>query len=583
MNTSGFARLRWLMLAMCLAVWSERRCPAQADGTAPPQAAELLRLRQERELFQAQELITAKRNHWVFQAGEAPRIIWRDVEEVRRLGVDQPLAVRWFNERLEEAEVPAEPGRWGAWIETTAPNGTPLRRGLTFFSPPKEDFIFFIPEVTVSVPPLPESPAAEVWREHEAEFSRLSTDLLQRHFADSELVAIVLAGLTHAQPRGRPPRFAESVEVLHDDYHLALKLKLQNLQGQVRTLQPPRRRSEPATALHMGSPREAGMFPDAKSKIDAVCRAWAEDTGEPFVMLVARRGVIVTHEAFGNDGRGQPIARDYRCWVGSITKSVTALLFSQFVDQGLIDLDDSVARFFPDYPRASPQVPTFRQCFNHTSGLSGHGDFGGFRNPHLENIVLNGIDVNEPNVRYAYSGMGYELAVKALEIVTGKSGVRLYDEHLFRPLNLGDVPIGNASADGRFTAEELAVMAQLVANRGSYGELEFFSPTTFAKLLPAPVLPQQPAVTSEHGIGLHWVRKQKPGAPLNSLQPEDQIFSLNTVGHGSFSGCMFMIDLDQELVIAQARRQTGSRWDEWSQRLFLAIGEGISDDPVARP
>ena len=254
------------------------------------------------------------------------------------------------------------------------------------------------------------------------------------------------------------------------------------------------------------------MTNEAKVKIDAVCKAWVDDTGEPFVTLVARNGVVVTHEAFGRDATGKPIDCDYRCWVGSITKSVTALLFSQFLDQGLIDLDDSLASVFPDYPKNSRHVPTFRQCFNHTSGLSGHGDFGGASNPHLENIVLNGIDVNEPDVRYSYSGMGYDLAAKAMEIVAGKSIVRLYDEHLFQPLHFGDVPIGNASSEGQFTAIELGTLAQLIANRGSYGEVEFISPRTFDRLLPEVLhVPDRGGVVDE-GIGLHWIRRLKTGA-----------------------------------------------------------------------
>jgi hypothetical protein len=36
------------------------------------------------------------------------------------------------------------------------------------------------------------------------------------------------------------------------------------------------------------------MKPDVKEKIDAICRKWAEDSGEPFTILVARHGVIVT-------------------------------------------------------------------------------------------------------------------------------------------------------------------------------------------------------------------------------------------------------------------------------------------------
>ena len=313
------------------------------------------------------------------------------------------------------------------------------------------------------------------------------------------------------------------------------------------------------------------MSPDAKAKIDDVCRAWAEDTGEPFVTLVARRGVIVTHEAFGRDPSGQPIARDYRCWVASITKTVTAMLFSQFLDQRLIALDDSLSTVFPDYPQNDPHVPTFRQCFNHTSGLAGHGEFGGMRNPHLENVILNGIDVNEPNVKYAYSGLGFELAAKAMEIVAGKSAVRLYDEHLFRPLGFGDVPIGNASSDGEFTAMELGILAQWVANRGSYGPWEFITPETFDRLLPEPLRVPDHGFVEDEGIGLHWIRHAKPGAPPNSKRAEDLLFSPRTIGHGSFSGCIFVVDPEQQLVITQVRKQSGPRSAEWSARFFQTI------------
>ena len=62
--------------------------------------------------------------------------------------------------------------------------------------------------------------------------------------------------------------------------------------------------------------------------------------------LVARHGVIVVHEAFG-DKDGRPFGLDYRCDVASITKTVTAIVFSQFLDQGLIGLDDPAATVFP--------------------------------------------------------------------------------------------------------------------------------------------------------------------------------------------------------------------------------------------
>lgn len=534
------------------------------------------RNKEERQQFLAQELIPAKRGAWLFPPGEAPRIVWRDVEEVRRLGCEGPLRVRWFDARRKESAVPGESGRWIAWIEGTAPNGTPLRRALTFYALPANLAGSYVPDFTVTLPNFPGPNAPQVLQEHQAEFLRAARDVVPQAVLDSERGAILAAGLAEFSPLRRPARFVESAAVLNDDAHLALKLKLQGLEQQVRPLLPPRRRDVPATVLHNGTPDEAGMQSDAKARIDAVCRAWAEDTGEPFVTLVARRGVIITHEAFGLDKDGNPVALDYRCWVASITKTVTALLFSRFLDQGLIDLDDPLSRVFPDYPKDDPHVPTFRQCLNHTSGLSGHGEFGGMRNPHLENILLNALDVNEPGVKYQYSGQGFELVAKALEIVAGQSAVRLYDEHLFRPLGFGDVPMGNASSEGEFTALELAILAQWIANRGSYGEWEFIAPRTFARLLPEPLRVTDRAYNEDEGIGIRWFRHRKAGAPGDSRLPEDLLFSPGTLGHGSFSGCIFVIDPANQLVITQVRRQSGGKSAEWTARFFETIAAAMA-------
>lgn len=550
----------------------------EAEKELAPQESEAQRKQNERRQFQALELSTAGAGAWIFQPGETPRIVWRDCEQARRLGGDVRFRVRWFDAKLNEFPEPSEAGgRWLAWIEGTAPNGTPFRRGLTFYGLPKEFHSSYTPDLTVVLPNFPGPDAPPALQEHQAEAIRLVNDMLPRMVIGSQEGAVLIAGLTEFKPLGRPARFVESAAVLDDDYHLALKLKLQGLQQRIRALQPPRRRASPATVLHEGELAQAGMRSDAKTRIDELCRAWAEDTGESFVTLVARRGVIVTHEAFGRDAGGQPITRDYRCWVASITKTVTALLFSQFVDQKLVGLDDSLALVFPDYPQDDPHVPTFRQCLNHTSGLSGHGDFGGMGNPHLENVILNGIDGNEPNVRYAYSGLGFELVAKAMELVTGKSAVRLYDDHLFRPLGFGDVPMGNASSDGEFTARELGILAQWVANRGSYGQYEFITPQTFGQLLPQPLRVPDHGFVEDEGLGLHWVRHVKPGAAANSKRAEDLLFSPNTVGHGSFSGCVFVVDPEQQLVITQVRKHTGPRSGEWSARFFQTIAAAVEN------
>ncbi len=539
-----------------------------------------LTVTQQRQQFQSQELTTSKAGQWIFPAGTTPRIIWRDVEEVRRLGGDVNFRVRWFNSQLEEFPKPDAAGRWLAWIEGTAPNGMAFRRSFTFYEIPPNLAISPPLDLSVEFPRFPGAQLPVQWQEHRHEFTRFGSDMLVRTMIDNEQGAILVAGISEATPLGHPARFVESASVRNDDLQLALKLKLQGLADGVRGLQPPRRRETLASVMRLGSAKEAGVQADAKTRIEELCQAWAEDTGEPFVTLVAKRGIIVTHRAYGTDTTGKPIDLDYRCWVASITKTVTGLMFSQFVDQQLVSLDDSLSRVFVDYPARAEFVPTFRQCLNHTSGLAGHGEFGGMKNPHLENVVLNGLDTNQPNAKYAYCGLGYELTAKAMEILAGKSAARIYSEHLFEPLGFGDVRMGNASSDGEFTAMELGILAQWVANRGSYGELEFISPATFEQLLPQPIKVSDGGYTDDDGMGMHWIRHMRPGAPPGSKRPEDLLFSLSTVGHGSFSGCVFVVDLEQQLVITQVRRQLGPRHDIWWPKFFVAIAAVTSDiDP----
>ena len=572
MNFRAFHPLPFILLIATVAQAAPQTTRPATDDPA------LRQLAQDRRLLQDQELITATPFGYIFNPGQPPRIVWRDVETVRRLGCDKPLHVRWFDADLKEAQVPAHPGRWGAWIEGVAPNGTPLRRLMTFYCRPPA-FLFYFPTETPAVPPKGGPITPEAWKEHSPELEALYQTGLLRSLNDTEAAAILINGITEVGPLGRPATSLESAAVRNDDFGLALKLKVLGLESRVRDLQPPHETPQDvAPALHTGTMAQAAMAPDAPAKIESICRQWAQDSHEPFVTLVARHGVIVLHQAFGDDpATANPVHLDYRCGVFSITKTITAMLFARFIDQGLIHLDDSIATVFPDYPQDPSRVPTFRQCFTHTSGFTGHGDWNGARNPHLENILLNGIDANRPGVQYAYSGQGFDLAAKAMEILGGKSWRRLFEEGLFRPLAFGDVPMDNASAGAQCTARELGALAQLIANRGSYGKRTFMSRQTFDQLLPEDLSRRYPTLHESEGIGMHFINHPRPGSAPNSTRPADQLFSPHTVGHGSLSSSIFLIDLDKDLVIVQVRKQAADRYAEWSSKFFQTIVDATKD------
>ena len=165
---------------------------------------------------------------------------------------------------------------------------------------------------------------------------------------DSEKAAILIAGLAEFKPLGRPARFVESAAVLNDDYHLALKLKLQGWQQSHSLPQAP---ASPRSAGH-GPPRRIAC----RGRHESRCQGpRSTNSAGPGRRIRANRSSpwsrggasLSPTKRSGASRAGTRSSRDYRCWVASITKTVTALLFSQFVDQRLIALGRFAVRRLP--------------------------------------------------------------------------------------------------------------------------------------------------------------------------------------------------------------------------------------------
>lgn len=527
--------------------------------------------------FQYQELVPA--NFWPgygFPAAEGvfPKIVWRDLDRVRELVGDLPFTVRWFDKDLNEVKAPKAPGRYGAYIEGKTKGGMVVKRAMTFCGVSPESL--FGSDWGVDVPYLGSPIDPAVWKEQQALTTRVAGDVFRESLVGTASGASVLAALIDSKPTGAPAGVLDGPDVKFDDYHLALRLKLEKRADKVRPLALPKAiTGKPAEVIHAGTLSEAGFKPDAKERIDAVSRKWAEDSGEPFTILVARHGVIVAHEAFGKAADGTPLTTDFRHDVASITKAVSGMLFSQFVDQGFTAIDDPIGKVLPGFPTKGKKALTFRHLFTHTSGLAGHGEWGGIHNPYLDNVVLNGLEALNPGAAHNYNGMGYDLAGTAMEAMTGKSIIRLFEENLFHPLGIGDVPLADMAYGANLTAYQLGALGQLLANHGRYGDKQFFSDATFNQMLPRSLKEFYPDIDVEWGIGLTWFRETKAGAPTTSTDPKDLILSPRVIGHGSATSCILRVDLDNDLVIAQIRATAGPKYDVYLPQFLTAIADAM--------
>jgi len=117
------------------------------------------------------------------------------------------------------------------------------------------------------------------------------------------------------------------------------------------------------------------------------------------------------------------VTSQYR--LGSVTKSFTAAAILQQVERGRLRLDDTVGKFFPEYPEW--KAVRVRQLLNHTSGIPDYTSVGDAFNgtaaediPHdsIIGFVRGRAPQFAPGSKWSYSNTNYVLLGMILEQVT---------------------------------------------------------------------------------------------------------------------------------------------------------------------
>ncbi|MDX2606396.1 serine hydrolase [Streptomyces caniscabiei] len=129
--------------------------------------------------------------------------------------------------------------------------------------------------------------------------------------------------------------------------------------------------------------------------------------------------------------------------LGSIAKVYTAALVMQLVESGELDLDVPVVKVLPEFATVDPaatEVITPRMLLSHTSGLTcdfhidtGRGDDAIAR--YVE--AAKGVAMDcPPGTAVSYSGIGYVVLGRIVEVLTGLTWDQALKERVFAPLGL---------------------------------------------------------------------------------------------------------------------------------------------------
>jgi len=330
-----------------------------------------------------------------------------------------------------------------------------------------------------------------------------------------------------------------------------------------------------------------------------LAEGWVDQGINPaLVVLAARRGVVVLHEAFGRltpEEDSPALKLDAIFPLTSLSKPVTATVAMILVEEGLVGPNRPVAEYIPEFVGEGKDKVMVHHLLTHTSGLTdeavnahaekkeaiGIAAPDKTRHPGVPPPLFLGYDTPltyPPGTEQRYSTFGIELVGEIVRRVSGKSLDDFARERLFEPLGMKDttyiVPepasqrVVKRPADGPLalidgrgfqetpfaaigaysTAMDMAVFGQMFLNGGSYGDARILSPVTVAEM----TRNQIPGISSrfvdeffpEAGTGFSWfIRENKKVVAYG-----ETLQSAKTFCHSGAGGVFLWVDPVYEVV-----------------------------------
>jgi CubicO group peptidase (beta-lactamase class C family) len=202
-----------------------------------------------------------------------------------------------------------------------------------------------------------------------------------------------------------------------------------------------------------------GDYDGAWRALSAYVQDQMREKGAVGVSLAIVDGDAVRSGGWGYSDRTAGIAADSRTLyrVGSVTKPIAATTLMSLVARGLVDLDQPIARYIPEFRlkrhEGGTSNATIRQIFSHHAGLPWNRVKGALnpRPPRFDSVVAELADeyaTAPPDTIYGYSNLGFDLLGSVIERVTGKSFEGAVRDAVLAPAGMAEAGF-DASRVGR--------------------------------------------------------------------------------------------------------------------------------------
>ena len=203
-------------------------------------------------------------------------------------------------------------------------------------------------------------------------------------------------------------------------------------------------------------------------------------------ILVARDGAIIyeKYQGFADLRKKDPMTDSTSLHIASTSKPFTAIAVLRLVQEEKLSLNDSVAKFFPEFPY--PGI-TVKMLLNHRSGLPNYlyfmsdGDWDNLpagkagKKYAVNQDVLNFLMTKKPDrsfspdSRFNYSNTNYVLLALIIEKISGKNFPDYMQQKFFGPIGMNHTYV--------FTLKDTLTATPTFTNNGTYWNFDFLDGT----------------------------------------------------------------------------------------------------------
>ena len=178
-----------------------------------------------------------------------------------------------------------------------------------------------------------------------------------------------------------------------------------------------------------------------QTEADRIVQQMMKQNGIPGVVLaVVKNGKVVVQKGYGTKSTDSNDAPNENTvfYIGSLSKSITAVGVMLLVDKGKLKLDDPASRYIKDLPRAWNGI-TVRQFMTHTSGIP---DLPNRQKRQADTIaeafkLAAGLPMAfKPGTDEKYNNFNFAIIGHLIEAISGQSYTDYMRNNLFVPLGM---------------------------------------------------------------------------------------------------------------------------------------------------